>query len=709
MASEAVAPSSDVFSSCAQCGLPLAGRGIRAIVDGRECSFCCYGCSLVLQITRQQGEAGTAHALLIRLGLSAFFAMNAMMFSLPAYFPFFYPATPTDPGEGAFLLILRVLSLLLSLPVLGLLGLPILVQSLRQIRRSPFTVDALIALGAFAAFGLSAYNTARNSPHVYHDTAAMLLVLVALGRYLEASAKLKMSEGLRTLLDQVPQTAILVRDGDSREVPTKDLQPGDRVRVLPGAALPLDGVILEGRGHVDESSLTGESRPVYKEAGHRVAAGTLNLDGSLLIEAERVGAESTAARIARLLEEARLTRGDAERLADRLAAAFLPGVLMLALAVFAFWLARSGIESALLASLSVLVVSCPCAFGIATPAATWTALGRAARRGVLVKNGASLEVLGSLRRIFFDKTGTLTSGTLQYAGSMISSDCPLPEPELLQRVAALQSQAPHPLAHAFLAAVGDPKAGQSVTNFRYHPGLGLEGTVGAEGSPHLFIGSARLMERMGLRLHPAVRGAADLEDAHGKTTVFVGWDGSVEAALFFQERIREEAAHVLERLRAMGIRVAVLTGDRVAPSSPLTQVFPALDVKAGLLPQDKVQEVQAGRRSGGPVAMVGDGINDAPALAAADVGIALGTGTDLTREAADVNVLGPDLGKVLWIVEYARRARRTIRGNLFWAFAYNGIAMAFAAAGRLNPVVAALAMIVSSLFILWNSRQLARA
>jgi P-type E1-E2 ATPase len=289
----------------------------------------------------------------------------------------------------------------------------------------------------------------------------------------------------------------------------------------------------------------------------------------------------------------------------------------------------------------------------------------------------------------------------------VSPDCPLPEPELLQRVAALQSQAPHPLAHAFLAAVGDPKAGQSVTNFRYHPGLGLEGTVGKDGQPHLSIGSARFMERMGLRLCPAIRGTADLENAPGKTAVFVGWDGNVEAALFFQERIREEAAHVLERLRAMGIRVAVLTGDRVAPFSPLTQLFPALEVKAGLLPQDKVQEVRTGSRSGGPVAMVGDGINDAPALAAADVGVALGTGTDLTREAADVNVLGPDLGKVLWIVEYARRARRTIRGNLFWAFAYNGIAMVFAAAGRLNPLVAAAAMIGSSLFILWNSRRLA--
>ncbi|MBI2457732.1 MAG: HAD-IC family P-type ATPase, partial [candidate division NC10 bacterium] len=402
MASDFVAPTNRRDTSCAQCGLPLAGRGIRATVESRERGFCCVGCSLVLQITRQHGEAGTAHALLIRLGLSAFFAMNAMMFSLPAYFPFFYPSA-ADPGEAGFLLILRVLSLLFTLPVFFLLGLPILAQSARQIRRTPCTVDALIALGAFAAFGLSVYSTVRNTPHVYLDTAAMLLVLVALGRYLEASAKVKMSEGLRTLLDQVPPKAIVLRDGRPQEVPTADLRPGDRVRMLPGGIFPMDGVVVEGQGQVDESSLTGESRPVFKEAGHRVAAGTRNLDGSLLVEAERVAAQSTAARIARLLEEARKARGLSERLADRVAALFLPGVLSLAVGVFLFWLVQSGLESALLAMLSVLVVSCPCAFGIATPAATWTALGRAARRGILVKNGASLEILGSLRRVFFDK------------------------------------------------------------------------------------------------------------------------------------------------------------------------------------------------------------------------------------------------------------------------------------------------------------------
>ncbi len=707
MAYDSATPTHPPDASCAQCGLPLAGRGIRATIDGRERGFCCYGCSLVLQITRQHGDAGAAHALLIRLGLSAFFAMNAMMFSLPAYFPFFYPSSPSDPGEGGYLLILRVLSLALTTPVLLLLGFPILRESVRQLRRTPFTVDAFIALGAFAAFGLSAYNTVRGSAHVYFDTAAMLLVLVALGRYLEASAKVKMSEGLRTLLDQVPQRAIVLRDGAPYEVSTADLRPGDHVRITPGSAFPVDGHVIEGQGSVDESGLTGESRPVFKEAGHRVAAGTINLDGSLLIEAERVGAESTAERIARLLEEARLTRGDAERLADRLAAAFLPGVLILALAVFAFWLARSGLEFALLASLSVLVVSCPCAFGIATPAATWTALGRAARRGILIRNGATLEVLGSLRRIFFDKTGTLTSGTLQYAGSTIAPNCPLPEPGLLQRLAALQCLAPHPLAHAFLAAVGDPKPGQSVTSFRYHPGLGLEGTVGNERSPHLFVGSARFMDRMGLRLPSVIREATDTESAAGQTVIFAGWDGEVEAALFFHDKLREEAPRVLEGFRGMAIHVAVLTGDRAATASPLAQLSPLLEVKAGLLPQDKVQEVQKVSRSGGPVAMVGDGINDAPALAAANVGIALGTGTDLTREAADVNILDPDLDKVLWIARYAQRVRRTVRRNLFWAFAYNGIAMAFAAAGRLNPLIAAAAMIASSLIILWNSRRLA--
>jgi Cu2+-exporting ATPase/Cu+-exporting ATPase len=696
----------NVGACCAQCGLPLAGRGVLAAVDGQTRRFCCYGCSLVLQITRQPGQAGSAHALLIRLGLSAFFAMNAMMFSLPAYFPFFYPASPADVGEGGFLLILRVLSLALCLPVFALLGVPILIQSLRQVRQAACTVDALIAVGAFAGLGLSIYNTVRNSPHVYADTAAMLLVLVALGRYLEASAKLKTAEGLRTLLDQVPQKATRLRGGSSEEVLTADLRPGDHIQVLPGSVFPVDGRVIQGEGSVDESSLTGESRPVFKEVGDRMAAGSINLDGSLVVETERAATESTAARIARLLEDARASRGPAERLADRLAAAFLPLVLLLALGVFAFWFARSGIETALMASLSVLVVSCPCAFGIATPAATWTALGRAARCGVLVKNSATLEVLGSLHRAFFDKTGTLTTRNPSYGGALIQRECPLPDAELLHRIAVLQSRVPHPLAHAFLAAVGEPKGDQTLTDFRYHPGLGVEGTVGGSAQPHLYVGSTRFMERARLQLHPAMASTASpvSDDA---TTVFVGWDGMVRGALFFQERLREEAVPVLSGLRSLGVRSDVLTGDRAVPPSTLRQFPASLEVKAGLLPEDKVREVQAARLSGERVVMVGDGINDAPALAAADVGIALGTGVDLTREAADVNVLGPDLGRVLWIVEYARKVRRTIQGNLFWAFAYNGVAIALAAAGRLNPLVAAAAMIASSLFILWNTRRLA--
>jgi Cu2+-exporting ATPase/Cu+-exporting ATPase len=700
---------SDLDACCAQCGLPLAGRGVRATIDGQTRSFCCYGCSLVLQITRQPGEAGSAHALLIRLGLSAFFAMNAMMFSLPAYFPFFYPTASADLGESGFLLVLRVLSLLLSLPVFFLLGVPILIQSLRQARQAACTVDALIAIGAFAGLGLSIWNTLRNSPHVYADTAAMLLVLVALGRYLEASAKLKTAEGLHTVLDQIPQKALRIQDGSSEEVLTSELLPGDQIRVLPGSGIPVDGQVIQGESSVDESSLTGESRPVFKATGSRVAASTIALDGHLVVETERAVAESTAARIARLLQEARLARGPSERLADRLAASFLPMVLLLSLGVFAFWCLHSGVETAWMACLSVLVVSCPCAFGIATPAATWTALGRAARHGILVKNGATLETLGAVQQAFFDKTGTLTTGTPSFTGAVVHPECPLPEPEILQRVAVLQSLVPHPIAQAFILAVGEPKSDQTVADFRYHPGLGLEGRVGEAGQPHLVVGSARLMARAGLQLDGTLQQLVNGEGPTGATVVFVGWDGRVQAALFFRETVRPEAGSTLEGLQSLGVRVSILTGDRAVPAPTLGYLPASVQVKAGLMPEDKVRILRTARTAERSVAMVGDGINDAPALAAADVGIAVGTGADLTREAADVNVLSPDLGKVLWIIQYARKLRRTVRGNLFWAFAYNGVAIAFAAAGRLNPLVAAAAMIASSLFILWNTRRLALA
>ncbi len=672
---------------CAQCGLPLARRVFRARHQQQEAGFCCYGCYLVLQLTSQQGEEGKAQTIQIRLGLGIFFAMNVMVFNLPTYFPLVYPAADAERG---FLALLGTLSMVFALPVLLLLGLPILWQSARQFRRGVFEVDALIALGTFAAYGLSVHHALLGGAHFYFDTAAMLLVLVTLGRYWEATAKLKAGRALESLLAQLPDRVTAIRQGQELELPTAELKPQDRVRVLPGQAFPADGVVEEGEGGADESSLTGEAGPVYKEPGSRCSSGSFSLDGVFVVRVERPPDQSAAARIARLLAEAQQARAPVQLLADRIAAAFVPAVIALALGVLAYWSAEQGFEQGLLVSLSVLVISCPCALGIATPMAMWVGLGRAARRGVLVRSGEAMELLARVGQVCFDKTGTLSTGQLQYLRSVGAGE------EELGWICRLASQSPHPIGSGLRRAV--VPADLPLEGFRLHPGLGVEGQVGGR---VLWVGNRRLMQRAGM----AAVEEWDHHQAEGEVMALAAWEGRVRAALFFREQLRPEAAAVVQALRAQGAAVQVLTGDSKALPQNLQALFPGVLFRTGLLPEDKVEAVSQARRRG-VVAMVGDGINDAPALAAADVGIAVGTGADLTREAAAVNILGCELDRIPWLLAYARRVRRVVWGNLFWAFFYNLLAVGLAVSGRLNPLVAALAMVLSSLFVIGNSRRL---
>ena len=672
---------------CAQCGLPLAGRVFRARHQNQEAGFCCYGCYLVLQLTSQPGEEGKVQTIQIRLGLGLFFAMNVMVFNLPTYFPFVYPdAAP----QGEFLSLLGMLSMIFALPVLLLLGLPILWQSARQLRQAVLEIDALIALATFAAYALSVHNALGGSGHFYFDTAAMLLVLVTLGRYWEATAKVKAARALESLLDQLPARVTVMRAGLEMEVPNAEVLPQDLVRVLPGQVFPADGIIEEGEGGVDESSLTGEPGPVYKEPGSPCSSGSFSLDGAFALRVERPPSQSAAARITRLLAEAQRSRAPVQLLADRIAAAFVPAVVLLALGVLAYWTWAESLERGLLVALSVVVISCPCALGIATPMAMWVGLGRAARRGILVRNGEALELLARTRQLCFDKTGTLSTGQLQYLRSVGAAVGDL------ERISRLSSHSPHPIGAGLRRAVPPPAL--PVTGFRLHPGLGVEGEVDGR---RLWVGSRRFMERLGLALDEELV----VDQREGEVLALAAWAGQVRAALFFREEVRPEAAGAVAALRAQGVRVQVLTGDPKALPEALRRQFPGVEFRSGLLPEDKVAAVRAWRLSG-VVAMVGDGINDAPALAAADVGIAVGTGTDLTREAAAVNILGSELDKIPWLLAYARRVRRVVWGNLFWACFYNFLAVGLAVTGQLNPLVAALAMVLSSLFVIGNSRRL---
>ena len=689
-------------SGCAHCGLPLPRRPVQAQVNGVSQHFCCTGCLLVVRITGQTGEAGASHSIFLRLGLSTFFAINVMAFSLPAYFPLLYPFDVSEPGAQAYLLLLRSMALVLSLPVLGLLGAPILWQAIKDLTNGLASVDALIALGSFTAFGLSVWHTATAGPHVYFDTAAMLLVLVALGRYLEARAKAATGSQLSSLLDGLPTNVLKLSPQGVHEVPIASLLPNDRIRVLAGQAFPVDGTVINGTVSVDESSLTGENRPILKERGDTVASGTIPLDGSIEVRVKRVVTDSTAARIAQLLKTAQTERAPAERLAERIAAVFLPCVVLIATGSFFVWLSHAGIESAVLIALSVLVVACPCAFGIAAPVAIWVALSRAAQHGILVRSGAVLERLGQLQRLYLDKTGTLTAGTLRLVRTILAPSCDIDEQTLLQYVSALQQHTPHPLAEAVREAV-ERTPDLALRDVRYHAGLGLEGWLTDAGQKqHLIVGSQRFIKSQGLCVNEPLTTAARQAETQGATLVFVGWQEHLQALLVFHESLRPETQQAIAQLQTLQLQPEILTGDPIPPASGEL----LLPVHVGLLPEEKVQRIRESVASGVCVGMVGDGINDAPALAAADVGIALGTHTDLVCEAADIHILEPDLSKLVWVLIYARRVRRTIRGNLGWAFAYNSVALGLAAGGQLNPLLAAVIMLLSSLFILGNTRRL---
>jgi heavy metal translocating P-type ATPase len=682
--------------ACAHCELPLGRRAVVDVVDGVRERFCCYGCALALQITRSRGEAGAAATILVRLGVAVFFAINVMMVSVPTYVPYVYGASAV-PADGSLFVVLRVLALVLAMPVLLLLGVPVLVSAWHGLRDGDLNADSLIILGTFAAYGVSVANTVAGRPEVYFDTAAMLLVLVTLGRYLEASAKAEAGAAVRAALPPGPAAAARVVDGTIVRVAAETLVPGDVVVVGVGEAFPTDGAVLAGTGGVDEAALTGEAHPVLKAPGAAVASGSASLDAVFRVRVGARAADSTAARIAALLGAAKAAQAPMQRAADRAAAVLAPLVVVVACLAAAFWTVHDGGGRGVLVGLSVLVVACPCAFGLATPVAIWTGLATAARRGVVVRSAPVIERAARVREVLFDKTGTLTTAVPRVVAVEPIAGSGWTRATLLARTAALESHVTHPFARAVVAAWAATAGAvtPAASDVRLLPGRGVRGCI--DGTV-VTVGSWELARETigcgGCGVPPAV--APD--EPH--TSLFVMERDRLVGIVRVAETMRPRAAEALAGLRRLGIRVGLLSGD-TAGAAVVPGLIPAGDATLGLLPHEKVQRVRRRR-----VAMVGDGVNDAPALAAADVGIAVGTVADLTRMTADVAVLGDDLEAIPWLLAYARRVRRVIHQNLLWAVGYNAGAVALAAMGRLNPLIAAVVMLGSSLAVVANARRL---
>jgi heavy metal translocating P-type ATPase len=688
---------------CAHCGLPLGRRPTHGTIDGEAVRCCCFGCLLALQVSRASGEAGHASSILVRLGVAVFFAMNAMMVSMPSYVPQVY-GEELGPTDGPLFHVLRWLAALFATPVLALLGWPVLASGWRGVRAGAANADGLIALAVLASYGLSFANLLAGRPQVYFETATMLLVLVTLGRYLEARARADAGDAVRVHLAPAPARAVRLDAGRREEVDPQSLAVGDVVAVAPGSLLPTDGVVLAGRASVDESALTGESWPTVKSEGSTVAGGTCCIDGALTVRVTAPAAASAAARIEALLSAARRERSPSERLADRLAAALVPAVLAIAVLTGAYWTSVVGLDRGILTAVAVLVVACPCGLGIATPAAVWTGLAEAARRGAIVRSAVALERLSEVGRVLFDKTGTLTERLPRVIAIDVADDACASSSEVLAHAAALELGLHHPLARAVTRAASERGlAVPEAAEVRALAGCGVEGIVRGEA---VVVGSARLARgALGASAH-------SLDELHGRAkrgaSAYVVAGGRLLGAIRFSEALAPQAREAVDALRAQRLRLGLLSGDTEA-SPAVRELLGEDELRLGLSPEEKVGALRRAAREPGSsaVAMVGEGINDAPALAAADVGIAIADATDLARTTADVVLIGADLRVVPWLFAHARRVRAAIRKSLGWAFAYNAVAVVLAASGRLSPLVASLAMIASSAAVVAHARRLA--
>jgi copper-transporting P-type ATPase V len=540
---------------------------------------------------------------------------------------------------------------------------------------------------------------------LYFEAAAVIITFLVLGRFFEARAKGRAGQAIRALLELGAKQARVLRDGQEVMVPVEQVTVGDLLRVRPGEKVPTDGEVVAGASAVDESMLTGESVPVEKAPGDPVTGATVNTSGVLTVRATRVGAETALAQIVRLVEDAQASKGHIQRLADRVAGVFVPVVIAIALATFAgWWLLAGDPQAGLVAAVAVLIIACPCALGLATPTAIMVGTGRGAELGVLIK---SVEVLEQSRRIttvVFDKTGTLTRGEMTLTDAV-----PAPgqdESELLARVGAVEADSEHPIGRA-IATAARQRTGAlpRVTGFQALAGRGARAEV--DGTT-VWVGRAKLMADAGLLLPEAVEDAIQRLEEAGKTAVVAGWDGEVRGVLAVADTLKDGAAELVARLHGMGLEVAMLTGDNARTAQAIAGRVGIDRVLAEVLPDDKVGEVARLQGEGRVVAMVGDGVNDAPALVQADLGIALGTGTDVAIEASDLTLLRGDLAGVATAIELSRRTYRTIVQNLGWAFGYNLAAIPLAALGLLSPIVAGAAMALSSVSVVGNSLRLRR-
>ncbi|MCW2651356.1 MAG: copA [Mycobacterium sp.] len=583
-------------------------------------------------------------------------------------------------------------------------GWPFLREAARRARRASANMDTLIAMGTLAAYTFSTVQLLFFGGDLYFESAALIIAFLVLGRYFEARAKRRAGNAIRALLQLGAKQARVLRDGAEVMVGIEAVRVGDLMRVRPGEKVPTDGEVVEGASAVDESMLTGESVPVEKTVGSMVAGATLNTSGVLTVAATAVGSHTALAQIVSMVTAAQAGKGPTQRLADRISAVFVPTVIAVAAATFlGWWLIGHAPVTGLIAAVAVLIVACPCALGLATPVAILVGTGRGAKLGILIKGVEVLERTRTITTVVFDKTGTLTRGEMSLTDVRTAGAS---DEQVLRRAGAVEADSEHPIGHAIAAAarrrVGELPAAR---DFAALPGRGVRATV--EGVT-VTVGQRATLTEAGLVMPPELAEHAEECELQGKTAVFTGWDGQVHGVLAVADTLKDGAAEVVAQLHRIGLTVAIITGDNTRTAQAVARRVGIDRVLAEVLPVDKQSEVAALQAAGEVVAMVGDGVNDAPALVQADLGIAIGTGTDVAIESSDLTLLRADLAGVPTAIALSRRTYRTILQNLAWAFGYNVLAIPLAAFGLLNPIIAGAAMGFSSVSVVANSLRLLR-
>ena len=611
-----------------------------------------------------------------------------------------------------------LIQLALVLPILWL-GRRFFVDGFKALSKGHPNMDSLVALGTSAAFLYSLYGTyhvleghAHFAMNLYYESAGVILTLITLGKYFEAVSKGKTSMAIQTLVGLAPKMATVLRDGQEVEVPVEEVQVGDLIRVKPGEKVPVDGVVTEGNSTVDESMLTGESIPVSKAVGDEVIGASLNKTGSFILKATKIGKDTALSQIIHLVEQAQGSKAPIAKLADKVSGVFVPIVIALALVSGLAWyfLGQESWVFALTITISVLVIACPCALGLATPTAIMVGTGKGAENGILLKSGEALEEANHVNMVVFDKTGTITNGT-PVVTDVVTADNT--DADALVRLAAsLEVASEHPLGEAIVAKAKEQGAAfDEVTNFEAIPGFGIKGHVG---ETLVFLGNEKWMRENGLA-DEAMNEKANRFAEQGKTPLYIGYNDAVRGLIVVADTVKESSARAIQTLHEMGIQVAMMTGDHERTAQAIAAEVGIDRVFSEVLPQDKANYVSKLQEEGYIVAMVGDGINDAPALAQAQVGIAIGTGTDVAIESADAVLMKSDLMDVPAMLKLSRATIRNIKENLFWAFAYNVIGIPFAmgvlhlfGGPLLNPMIAGAAMSFSSVSVVLNALRLKR-